>query len=446
MPAFDYWDIVRFHAQWDAGVLKLADLFAIHGGHWHASGYLLSLPVGRLTNMNHAYEAGINLALVLIGFFGLARIIDRMADRFDASDAAPWAIALAAFFLFSIDQAENFFSGWQIAAFVNLAAAIWCIELLTRGAPNLVTTALAAASAAAAIYGFGGGWALLPIGFGLLFAQGAAFRGGTVGGASLALWCAFSASLLAHFVLAMGAGARAHADSAIMPPRNLSEVAALINYTHQFVTAPITRFSKELAPAAGLLAAGLVVGAGCVARPPRGGLLAAIKRLAPMLALGAYALGSGALAGLGRLDDRGAAQARVFRYITQGNFFWIMAGALAVLAAAKTKGRQRAAFTSAAIAIVAMKAGTIANVLPQTLEDARALRMAARHIALCPDDTYTGSLKPIYAAEWQNVDDEFAFLRSERMSAFRAEARPNGECDAAAGSIGQEKRARTTSR
>lgn len=42
-PYHDHWDLVTHYQRLQDGHFRTADLFALHGNHWHASGLLVKL-------------------------------------------------------------------------------------------------------------------------------------------------------------------------------------------------------------------------------------------------------------------------------------------------------------------------------------------------------------------------------------------------------------------
>lgn len=170
-PYYDHWDIVPLFASQQAGSLAMGDLFALHGNHWHASGYAVMLGLAEVTGMRHWVECLASVPFAGIGFAALARLLDRSVAVWNVTQVRIWLFGIAAFFLFSLDQAGNWLWGWQVAVFINIAGTLWTIERLSAGPPNVTQTSVAALATMAAVYGFGTGWVLLPVGYALLMLQ-----------------------------------------------------------------------------------------------------------------------------------------------------------------------------------------------------------------------------------------------------------------------------------
>ncbi|MEL6377648.1 MAG: hypothetical protein AAFQ04_10715, partial [Pseudomonadota bacterium] len=76
-PYHDHWDLIPFYGAMRSGELAFRDLFALHGNHWHASGYVVLLGLSQLTNMAHGLESVASVIFAGLGFMALARILSR---------------------------------------------------------------------------------------------------------------------------------------------------------------------------------------------------------------------------------------------------------------------------------------------------------------------------------------------------------------------------------
>ncbi|MGE3302402.1 MAG: hypothetical protein AB7M12_04755, partial [Hyphomonadaceae bacterium] len=194
---FDHWDLLALYEASARGALRLGDLFTPHGTHWHAGAYAVLLPLARLTHMAQWAEIAANLAFALAAGAALYALLAHSARQLAAAPRTALAFAIGAFFLFSADQIENWFWGWQAAVFINIAGALACIALLARPQANPGALCAAMLAAAAAIYSFATGLALLPIGFAVLLLARRRFD------AHAALWLAFSCAVAAHYKFAV---------------------------------------------------------------------------------------------------------------------------------------------------------------------------------------------------------------------------------------------------
>ena len=243
-PRHDHWYIVTMMQASAADTLTFQDFFELHGGHWHASGYFIMVPLAQLTGFSHLAEVIASLALAVLGYIGLVRILTQQAKDLSVTTHLVGLFACAAFFFFSVDQSENWLWGWQVAVFASTCGAIWAIERLTAAPLTPLNVMLAAIGAAISIYGFATGWALVPLGFGLLLLR-QAYK--DVGGLlSFLVWTVFSALILWHFFLAQAA-VNVPFTSDAPPTGNALEVAfQLVTYAINYVTSPVVRFSTDI--------------------------------------------------------------------------------------------------------------------------------------------------------------------------------------------------------
>lgn len=412
-PFHDHWDIVPYFDRMQDGSLGFSDLFALHGNHWHASGYIVQLGLGQLTNMGHWAESLASVMIAGMGFIALVRILDRSVTLLNVGRAAVWAFGLSAFFLFSLDQAANWLWGWQIAVFINVAGALWAIERLSDDTPSLLSTSFAIVAAACSVYAFGTGWALIPIGYGLLLVNGAWRSRQGIG--SLVLWTVFTALLAWHFSLALTDSSAAYAVDSTPDLTDPKALIGLIHYAMNFVASPVVRFARDSSVPAFLIGASIIIWAVWALRSTNKKYL--WKGVAPFLALAAYSMGAGLLTALGRWEVYGVKQAFVSRYITFGTFFWIAVFALAVFALAKSHHPSRRVVFGFLGLLFVLKLGNIPSVVQKTVGlsndiKATALVLAAEYPDVTPEQ-YSVLHHPL-----QDIESRLGTLKSHDVSLF----------------------------
>ncbi|MCR9080644.1 MAG: hypothetical protein NXH78_16265 [Hyphomonadaceae bacterium] len=422
-PFHDHWDIVPYFDRLQGGTLAFSDLFALHGNHWHASGYLVQLGLAQATGMAHWAESLASVLVAGLGFVALARILDRSLELFGANRLTLWVFGFGAFFLFSLDQAANWLWGWQVAVFLNITGALWAIERLSRGAPTLLNTFLGILAAAVSIYAFGTGWALIPIGFALLFTYGALKSG--EGMTCLILWTAFTALLLWHFSLALTDSSAAYTVDSTPDFFDPTAILGLIDYAINFVASPIVRFARDSALVCFLIGAGLLIWSvwtlNGVAKEK------IWQGAAPFLALAAYSMGAGLLTAIGRWETFGAKHAFVSRYISFGTFFWIAVFALALFAIARNQNASRKVAIGAVGLLFVMKIGNIPSVVQKTVGLSNDIKTAAHILAEDYPDAAPEDFSILHQPG-QEIGPRLDMLKTQQVSLFRAA--PEAEEDA----------------
>ncbi len=412
-PFHDHWDIVPFFERWKDGSFAFSDLFALHGNHWHASGYLVQLSLGEITDMGHWAESLVSVLVAGLGFIALARILDRSLALFEAERMTMWVFGAAAFFLFSLDQAANWLWGWQIAVFINIAGALWAIERLSQGPPRIINTGLAAIAAALSIYAFGTGWALIPIGFALLIIHGGLRS--VEGSMSLALWTLFTALLLWHFSLALTDGSAAYAVQSSPDLTDPAALMGLVHYAMNFVASPVIRFVRDSSVPFFFIGAGLLAWSVWTLRGVAKDQV--WKGTSPFLALAAYSVGAGLLTAFGRWEVFGVKQAFVSRYISFGTFFWIAVFALTLLAIARSQHGSRKVAMGLIGLLFVLKIGNIPSVVQKTVGLSHEIKIAAEALADDYPDTAPVQYSVLHQPE-QTIEPRLDVLRTHRVSLF----------------------------
>lgn len=419
-PYHDHWDLIPFYGAMQSGELAFRDMFALHGNHWHASGYAVLLGLSQWTGMAHGVESVASLVFAGLGFVALIRILSRSMTLLSVPNAAAWVYGLSAFFLFSLDQSANWLWGWQVAVFINLAGALWTIERLTAGSVTMGKTLIAAVACAIAIYAFGTGWALIPIGFALLIFQRAHTTG--EGRGALVLWSLLTLLLVWHFFRALNDTAASYATASIPNLFDIKTWLGLAHYALNFVASPIFRFARDSSLVAMAIGFAILIWSLWTLRKSQKGPIG--QATAPLLALAAFSLGSGLLTAIGRWESFGVQHAFVSRYISFGSFFWIAVFVLAVFAIAKTSHKtHKRTFTVLSLLFV-MKLGNIPSVVQKSVEISNQVSLASQQLVIAypevPPETYAVLHNPL-----QTIEPELDLLFEHKASLFLSV--PNAE-------------------
>ncbi|NQY96290.1 MAG: hypothetical protein HRT82_03950 [Henriciella sp.] len=412
-PFHDHWDIVSYFGPLKDGTLSFSDLFGLHGNHWHASGYVVQLGLGEMTAMGHWAESLASVVIAGLGFIALARILERGLNQFEAERMTAFAFAVAAFFLFSLDQAANWLWGWQVAVFINVTGALWAIERLTCGPPRPINTAIAAFAAALSVYAFGTGWALIPIGFTLLLLHGAWKSREGLG--SLAVWTVFTGLLLWHFTLALTDSSAAYTVDSTPDFADPEALLGLIHYAINFVASPVVRFARDSSVLAFFIGAGLIIWSLWTLRSVAKDDW--LKRVSAFLALAAYSMGAGLLTAIGRWEGFGVKHAFVSRYISFGTFFWIAVFTLTLIAIARSSNASRKVAVGALGLFFVLKIGNIPSVVQKTVGLSNDIEAAATVLAKDYPDVEPSDYS-ILIHPGQEVESRLQVLQQHRVSLF----------------------------
>lgn len=419
-PYHDHWDLIPFYGAMQSGELAFRDVFALHGNHWHASGYVILLGLSKWTGMSHGLESAASVAFACLGFIALVRILWRSMALLNVPSAAAWVIGVSAFFLFSLDQSANWLWGWQVAVFINLAGALWVIERLTAGPTTIGKTFIAAVACAVSVYAFGTGWVLIPIGFTLLFVQRSHSPGQRR--AALAIWAALTGLLLCHFWLALNDVAAAYTTSSIPNFLDLGTWIGLLHYTLNFVASPIIRFARDSALIAMVIGFGVLLWSLRTIRVTR--KWQNEQAVSPFLALAAFSLGSGLLTAIGRWEAFGVQHAFVSRYISFGSFFWIAVFTLAIFAITMTPHKTHKRTFAVLGLLFVLKLGNIPSVIQKSVKISNQIAMASDQLAATYPDTLPEAYTVLHSP-FQKIEPHLETLSEHEASLFKT--RRDGE-------------------
>lgn len=413
VPYKDQWSIVPAIAKFEAGTLSLERFFALHGSHWHSSGYLVMLINARLTAMTLWVEIVVSLAAAAFGFAGLAQALRHTPYAIDGPSGRRLTLAAAAFFHFSIDQGVNWIWSWQVAVHLSTAGCLWAIALLAKPGLSTRAVAMAATGATIALYGFATAWAIWPIGLVLI----AVCPDTTLRRRAIValVWLGLTSMYLTHFRSVQNV----EYTTRVMPTEmNRSSIAALADYVITYMGAGLaTQIPSLITPVAVgggvLLVLSVAVLNGMQTQP-----IEAVRTFRVPLALAAYGVGSAVLTGLGRWS-LGPLQATSARYITFSNYFWIAAVVL-LIAIARTKARPiRVLPTALLVAVLALKLLNLTGARV-AVNNAVAANRAACNLAL-EYPTTEASWTSEVSARNQPIEDWLAILHDLELNIFSGE-------------------------
>ncbi len=409
IPYYDHWSIAPLVGRMGAGNLTVADLFGLHGSHWHASGYVVMLANARLAAMTPWIDIAASLVVAALGFVALVRIVDRSLGDVVGPDRRWLIMAVVGYFYFSLDQSENWLWGWQVALFLSTTMSLWAIELLGRGGLRMPVVGLAGVSATVAVYGFATAWALLPVGLFLVWTcpAVATARRFVAGG----LWIGVFGLLLTHY--------RSIDDpyAAQVAPRRWSPgvVVGHVDYVTTYLGAGLVRSASTVATVLAITGAIILVVVLVKGQRP---VPAAVVNHRGLLALAGYSVGSGALTALGRWSRFGSTQALASRYVTFANYFWIAVLVIVMVAAfGSARSRGRAPLFLAVGAVLLLKG--YSSVDGRDMVDrAREANAAVCGIVSSYPDT-DPELLDLVSAPTQPMDRFLAVLEREQLGLFR---------------------------
>jgi hypothetical protein len=299
VPYGDEWRILTFLGKWDSHQLTFADFYATHNGHRILIPRLIFLALTQLTHGSLRAEMFFSLLVCTLTSLGLYLLLRRSVSGSTTKHLALWA--LINLFLFSPIQAENWLWGFQLQVFLSNLCVVGAIVCLTSGANLAARFSGALAFALAGTFSFGNGVLIWPAIFIVLVCRREKVS-------VQALWIAGAVLVMLAYV--SGYPARE-------PTPAVTRWFDYLLYFSGFLGAPLARIPNSK-PLVLPVLLGTVLVAGFLWIAAR--LIwrrAALGNAAPWLALGAYAIGSAAMASFARIHS-GPAHALDSRYTTVG--------------------------------------------------------------------------------------------------------------------------------
>ncbi|MBF0476515.1 MAG: hypothetical protein HQK59_11905, partial [Deltaproteobacteria bacterium] len=311
IPQWDQWDMAAILAKKVAGDLTWRDLWALHNEHRLLFPRLLMLLLSHLSGWNIAWELALNVAIALttltLIIYQLC-LTKQIIEKFNVALLIP----IMSFLVFSFTQAENWLWGWQIALFLNVAAACLGFIALAGAGSNWVYFLLAVAGGVVASYSFAIGLLYWPIGgLCLWFVKSSSPKARLV---RVGLWIALGVLVV---VLYLYGYTKAQNQSDV--GYGLYHPLEFVLHALAFLGSPLANYQVGFAVAFGII--GLVIFFYAGSRVWQR-FHDRLELVAPYFCLGAYAVMAALLTTVGRVG-LGLDQALVFRYITFSNLLWI---------------------------------------------------------------------------------------------------------------------------
>ncbi len=345
VPFADQWALIPLLQHSYKHSLTFQDFWQQHNEHRLLFPRLAMLGLARLSGWNTRVEMLASVALAGALFAVLVAQV-RQTGRL-LGMRWQWLVPAISLAVFSLNQAESWWGGWNLQIFLSVLAVVACMALLTQASARIGTLGLAVACAVVASYSYGPGLLVWGAGAALLILRARPWSAAI--GWRLALWCAAGVLTLAAFFYGYHWSAQTAPLASIVraPGRYLV-------YTTMYLGAAPTRGAVEYLFGAitgdtyaicnlGDSDLCAMVGTAALAAGAGGVLLfafgtwallrrVALQTLLPYIGLGLYALASGLMTGLSRAAY-GNNQALAQRYATNASLFWIALMILAALCA-----------------------------------------------------------------------------------------------------------------
>ena len=306
-PIGDEWALAPIVQKSYEGSLTFQDLWKPHNEHRVVFPKFILLQIVRWSRWNVGYELALNVGLGICIFLLLLHLLKR--SRFESK----WLPGIISVMVFSLNQSENWFNGWQMQIFLNVFAVLMGIAVLTRNVTGWLHVIAAILLGIVATFSFAGGILFWPIGFLILCVRRA-------GAAKLSVWIALTVVILIAYLYGYSKPAYHPSFS-----ESLSHPFLYLSYVGTYLGSPLAAFTRKFAALDQMPAivgfAGIVILASCLLRIRAERLLSA-EQLLPFVAAAGYSVLAAFLSGFGRAG-LGIVNALSLRYVTISSFLWI---------------------------------------------------------------------------------------------------------------------------
>ncbi len=311
-PYLDQWEFVSSIGKSFDGGVTLGDLWGQHNEHRLIFPKALMLVMAHMSGWDVRWELATNVILGSSLFAVLAAQIMATARR-NRLRRAHLVLAWVSLMVFSLNQWENWFLGWQLQEFMNVLAAVSGMFVLSRRPCGKSAFAVAIFLGVIATYSFANGMAYWVIGA-MVIALSSGRRS-----KELPAWVAVSVIVIASYLYDYHS------------PEYHPSIGYLVfhpldygGYVLKYLGAAMVDFSETGALLAGCLCLA------CFAKATHAVLESespSESPFIPYLAIGLYGLASAMITGVGRVGF-GGSQALAPRYIAFSNLVWIADAAM----------------------------------------------------------------------------------------------------------------------
>ncbi|HEY7162118.1 MAG TPA: hypothetical protein VH815_12710, partial [Acidobacteriota bacterium] len=236
VPQADEWSLVPLIDKSYQGTLQLKDLWPLHNEHRLLFPRMLLIQIIKISHWQILPELITNVLFATISFLAMLSLMKRL-NKF-----AVWLIPLFSLMIFSLNQSENWFLGWNVQIFMNVAAVILGLILIGESEFSGRRIVAAALLGIIATYSFANGFLFWPVAFLLLWQKRNSINRSPI---VFSLWILIAAISFAFYI--HGYSRPAEHPS---PWHFLNEPLSALNYFFAYLGSPLLAFCKKTPEAA----------------------------------------------------------------------------------------------------------------------------------------------------------------------------------------------------
>lgn len=322
IPYFDEWNIIYLFERIHFHDLMFDDLWQQHNEHRIFFPKLIIIGLGLLTHYNVKYLMVANICIASLIYWIIWRHIHKNKTALHLQHKDRWLKIIYAFFIFSISQYENWFWGFQVQWFLNLAAVVLGAYLIANFTMKFTTFLLLSGCGVVATFSLSSGVLYWPILLGQLIV------------ANIKAKPKYGFLLIGGWILLSGGVIAVYLFNYQNPPGHpsllycLNDPLAVLAYMAVYIGNPFTLNPKFIVMAETFLIAkwfgvsGLVLFLFFLMQDLKNRSWTEFKPLSFFYILGLYGILCALLTAIGRAEF-GLEQARASRYVTVAIFVWI---------------------------------------------------------------------------------------------------------------------------
>jgi len=166
VPYWDEWELVPLIAKLYAGTLTFADFWRQHNEHRVVFPKLILLGLARLSGWNVVAEIYLSLALAVLSFLFLWRLLSTTLGTTHAV-LRPALVVLASWLVFTLAQGQNWLWGWELPWFLSNLSVVIAIWVLAEWPGQWRAVVFAALACVVANYSLASGlllWGVILVG------------------------------------------------------------------------------------------------------------------------------------------------------------------------------------------------------------------------------------------------------------------------------------------
>ena len=238
VPQADEWSLVPLIDKSYQGTLQFKDLWALHNEHRLLFPRLLLLQIIRISYWKTLYELFANVSFAMISFLAVLSLTKKI--QITSNKTIRWLIPLISLMVFSLNQSENWFFGWNVQIYMNITAVLLGLILIGAYEFSWWRTIAAAALGIIATYSFANGFLFWPLAFLLLWLKRNSINRSAI---VFSFWILIAAISFVSYL--PGYSKPAEHPS---PWYFLHEPLSALNYCFAYLGSPLLAFCKK-APA-----------------------------------------------------------------------------------------------------------------------------------------------------------------------------------------------------